>query len=171
MIFKEYSVTNDVINLAKNYESLTFNKKDKILNCCTFHNGEKLPAFIAEAVFKKTHPEFLRVGCFDHDFIFNDITVDVKAKLRNYEPRHFFSATVPSYQINNQNCKYYCFYSLTKENEKYRIWMCGKISKRMFIKKAKIWKAGSVDKSNGLKWKTDTYEIKYSELQVGNSKK
>lgn len=159
-----YTPDLGVINKAVDYGQ-TILDKDNSVNNKTFCNKNKFSSFVAEYCFGMIFPHFKFVSDYDCDYMYRDIKLDIKSKHRGVYPKLDYSATVPSYQINKQKCNYYVFCSTIGDLKNIKIYYCGGISKEQFIKKARFIKAGQIDGSNKLKFTTNSYKIKYKDLE------
>ena len=161
--FIKIAASREILVGAAMAKLSTTNSSDSV-NSRTFCTKNKFPAFIAEVSFGTVFSNFLYKPTFDYDYICDKYTVDIKSKHRSVYPALNFSATIPKYQVHNQNVTNYCFCSTIKEDNQYSVFLCGKISKFEFIKVATLREAGYTDTSNNMTFTEDSYELKYSDL-------
>lgn len=103
-----------------------------------------------------------REKSYDYDIIFNDEKIDVKTKPRaTVPPQLNYNASVPSYQLEKQDCDRYIFTRINPNLTK--VWVCGTIPKKDFVKKSEFAEKGSYDEK--WKWAVDSNYIKISKLQ------
>jgi hypothetical protein len=98
---------------------------------------------------------------YDYDIVKCDIKIDVKSKKCSSIPQPCYDCSVPAYNTK-QKCDYYIFTRILNDFKKG--WILGIISKEKFFKNARLYKKGEVDKSNGLRFKEDSYNIKIKDL-------
>jgi len=115
---------------------------------------------------------------YDYDLIKNDLKIDVKTKRRTVDPR-------PSYEVSiaetskHQKADTYAFISITFKEKRGKgrsatyhgvesIWLCGFMPKKEYFDKAKFWKKGDVDPSNGFTVHANMYNMPISSLKDSN---
>ncbi|SRR5258706_14720072 len=168
--FLEYDVTKQDMTLAYEYLDRNF-KIDYNLNRKTVNNGEcyRIAGILGEIVFQHLFGKrAIKSPEIDipYDFIVNDKKIDVKCKCRNVIPKPYFEASIFSYQLTKHfnDVDVYCFMSTTKDFSK--VYICGYMKKENWLNNVngRLWKAGETDLSNNMKFKEDTYSIKYQYL-------
>ena len=106
-----------------------------------------------------------------HDIQTKAGRIEVKTKERTVEPRPFYDCTVPAYNHEHQTPDWFVFVSLLSNghtnNKRFdRAFILGAIDLPSLQAKAKLWKVGMVDLSNGWKPTIDCYNIKISDLKT-----
>lgn len=114
--------------------------------------------------------------CSDYDLIFVGKTWDVKTKVRKDEPQPYFDATVDQ-SADHQRSDLLIFVAILgphlltdksiEEIRKYeytKAWIMGISTREDFYRKARHFKSGEVDPSNGLKYRENVSLVKYSQL-------
>jgi len=140
-------------------------KGSQHLNRFTFNNKDKIVSMLGEICFKKAYPAVTASDNLTYDYLLSGKKIDVKTKVRGLSPKLNFSGCVPKYQAEQEDVTHYCFLSCTIDDDDYRMWLCGRISKADFMEKAKFWAKGDVDGSNGLKFVSDTYALEYEQME------
>lgn len=93
------------------------------------------------------------------DFVFNEITFDVKAQGCNSAPGLNFAGTLYEEQAG-RDVDFYIFTRV--KNDFSKVWITGFISKEKFFERAKLIPAGT--KNNNFTYDQSRYEIEYSKL-------
>ena len=103
---------------------------------------------------------------FDYDVVLKDGTkIDVKTKRTTVKPKDFYECSVAQYNTN-QKCDGYAFVRV--KNDLSVGWFLGYLSKDRYFKIAKRLKKGDIDPSNNFVVKADCYNVKISELNIGD---
>ena len=112
---------------------------------------------------------------YDYDIWTRDERrVEVKTKRRTVRPRDYFDVSVARTSAH-QRPDLYIFVSIEFDDMKlvrgireYRgirnIWIVGQAEPEDYFARARIWKAGDIDKSNGFKTHVDMYNLPISEI-------
>lgn len=117
--------------------------------------------FLGEIIYNSV-VEGQHANTYDYDLILDTgETVDVKSKKTSVKPLPHYDCTVAGLNTR-QNCDHYGFTRI--RNDMGVGWVLGYISKKSFYEKAREWKAGEADPSNGFVVKTDCYSLPISEL-------
>jgi hypothetical protein len=112
---------------------------------------------------------------YDYDIWKNDRKIEVKTKRRTAAPADFFDVSVAK-TSRHQAPDLYIFVSIEFKNMTYektrrvyrgikKIWIVGQAEPEDYFTKAKIWKAGDIDVSNGFKTHVDMYNLPISEIE------
>jgi len=103
---------------------------------------------------------------FDYDVVLKDGTkIDVKTKRTTVKPKDFYECSVAKYNTN-QRCDGYAFVRV--KNDLSIGWFLGYLPKDKYFKIAKHLKKGDIDPSNNFVVKADCYNVKISELDIGD---
>lgn len=113
--------------------------------------GEYMVADYLRAEFSNTH---------DYDLIRNGIKIDVKTKRCTSPPRPDYECSVSTYY--KQMCNFYIFCRVLTDYS--QGWILGIIKRDDFFKKAKMYKKGTRDPSNGMVFKADSWNLEISKL-------
>mgnify|MGYP003648779566 FL=1 len=112
---------------------------------------------------------------YNYDLIKNKLKIDVKTKRRTVDPR-------PSYEVSiaetskHQKADTYAFISITFKGKRGKgrgatyhgvesVWLCGFMPKTEYFERAKFWKRGEVDPSNGFSVHANMYNLPISSLR------
>lgn len=161
-----YTVTvRDLQEVSKKYNELF--SDNNIINSKTIYNRKqsRIAGLLGEIVFKRIYPNALESSDMTYDFDYENYKIDVKCKYRKYPPIPDYEASFFLYQTNELfNADLYYFMS-TVPNYEY-VWLCGYIKKDDIINNPhkEIWKAGEIDKKNGMHFREDTLCLKYKYL-------
>jgi hypothetical protein len=168
--FIVYKTMSEDIELARKIHAQDF-KKSNNLNGKTVYNREesRIAGILGEIVFGK-YVGRLGVrgerGDVIYDYIVNGKKVDVKCKFRTVPPKPTFEASFFAYQSSSHfaDVDYYAFLSTIVGYE--YVWFCGVVSKQEWLKNplGRLWKAGEIDTSNGMKFQKDTWSVFYKDL-------
>ena len=103
---------------------------------------------------------------FDYDVVLKDGTkIDVKTKRTTVKPKDFYECSVAKYNTK-QRCDGYAFVRV--KNDLSVGWFLGYLSKDKYFNIAKSLKKGDIDPSNNFVVKADCYNVKISELEIGD---
>jgi hypothetical protein len=98
---------------------------------------------------------------YDYDLIKNGLKIDVKSKRCNSIPKEHYECSIPAYNTK-QKCDYYIFIRIYSDLTK--AWILGLKRKTDYLKEAVFYKKGFVDKTNGMEFKVDAYNLSISKL-------
>lgn len=162
-----YTVTvADLQEVAKKYNELF--DGTNVVNSRTIYNRKqsRIAGLLGEIVFKKIYPDAVESSDLTYDFDYEGFKIDVKCKFRKYPPTPEYEASFFLYQTNKKfNADLYYFMS-TLPDYSY-VWLCGYIKKDDIMNNPnkEIWRAGEIDKKNGMHFREDTLCLKYKYLQ------
>lgn len=149
------TITDNNINRARKRASHIGPNSRKI------SKGGELIGMLGEQLFLDNYGGEL-IDCHDYDISHPKIgNIDIKTKSCNGAPQDDYTCTVAAYQVNKEDCDYYCFYRI--HNNLSTGWFLGIISKKDFIKKATFHKKG--EKDGKYEVKADCYNVKISDLK------
>ena len=112
---------------------------------------------------------------YDYDIWSNDERrIEIKTKRRTVEPRDYYDVSVAKTSAH-QRPDLYIFVSIQFEDMKMvkgkrayygikNIWIVGQAEPEDYFSRAKIWRAGDIDKRNGFKTHVDMYNLPISEI-------
>jgi hypothetical protein len=120
---------------------------------------QRMTGYIAEACIQKTFSIFKYSESIDVDFTLDSLTIDSKAQGCNSKPLNNYSATLYEDQ-KERDTNYYIFSRVKKD---FTIaWICGIISKKKFLKIAKLQPKGTITKN--FTYDQSRYEVRYKDL-------
>lgn len=117
---------------------------------------------LGEVAFEHVFQDVIRDNCYDYDFIYEGMKVDIKTKLCNYLPKVEYELSILKYLKNIQKCDLYVFTRVNSELNKVELLGC--ISKYRYFKDSIFHKKGEIDTSNNYTFKKDCYNLKLSQL-------
>ncbi len=169
-----YHTTKDEIFYAKDIFAKRFSSSLSLNSRTVYDRMEsRLAGIVGEIVYQNLFPEAKQPPDWDisHDFFHENKKVDVKCKFRKVDPKDNFEASFFAYQIKKSfnNIDKYVFMSTKGDFSK--VWICGYIDKSDFMNRAKLWKKGQSDPTNGKLFHEDTYSVFYSQLNKYNLRK
>ena len=112
---------------------------------------------------------------YNYDIWKDGRKIEIKTKRRTVAPQEFFDVSVAK-TSKHQTPDLYIFASIEFENVTYEktkrvyrgiknIWIVGQATPEDYFAKAKVWKAGDIDASNGFKTHVDMYNLPISEIE------
>ena len=125
----------------------------------SFTKGKgNMTGFLGEVAFEKTFPQFDYVGgnSFTHDYEYNGLKVDVKAKRCTSRPLLKYNASVVETKFSKFEADVY-FFMRVHENLR-KVWLCGWCPKKSIITKKRFNAKGTCDE-DGFRFKADGYNI------------
>lgn len=166
-----YHTTKDEIFYAKDIFAKRFSSSLSLNSRTVYDRMEsRLAGIVGEMVYQNLFPKAKKTPDRDipFDFHHNELKVDVKCKYRKVDPRDDFEASFFEYQMlrSLQNVDRYVFMSTKDDFSK--VWLCGYIDKSDFMNRAKIWKKGQTDPTNGKVFHENTLSVFYSQLNKYN---
>jgi hypothetical protein len=118
--------------------------------------GEEIAAKVLNAKFDNLTKNI------DYDLILPDgRTVDVKTKRTSVEPKSHYECSISTYY--QQKCDLYAFVRV--HNDLHTGWFLGIYDRDEFFKDCTHRKKGDVDPSNNFRFKSDTFNLKISQLR------
>lgn len=114
--------------------------------------GEELLAEFLHAEVKDTR---------DYDLLKNGIRLEVKTKRTTVVPQGFHEASIAEFNTR-QDCDYYLFTRMFKDFS--GAWFLGVMPKYVYLHKARLLRAGTIDGSNGFLVKADCWNLRVDEL-------
>jgi len=164
MVYK--TTPEDIKRMYDEYEE-NFSKSN-LLNSKTVYGRKesRLAGVLGEIVFKNMYPDATKPDDITYDFDYKSFKIDVKCKFRTVVPSLEYEASFFLYQSTKDfNADLYYFMS-TKEPYSH-VWICGFIHKADILSNPhmQIWRAGDVDRSNGMTFRKDTVCLKYKYLK------
>ena len=160
-MFKKIRITEDMIKTATS-------RAAKIPNTInTFMDFERHKVgFIGEELFKKAFPmseESFGKNVYYYDYILGKRKVEIKTKMCTTTPSPYYECSI--YNYFEQKPEYYFFTRIMKKNGGYPYgWLLGYISAKEFKKKNYYVPKGQLQQ-NGFVTRTDTWNIRISELK------
>lgn len=145
-------------------------KKNYVSNNSSIFNGNQekqilanLTGRLGEHFFQELNPNAIKFNTVDYDFTLNHEKIDIKTKrMKHLRLKDFYTVDIPDYQVRNQKTDSYSFFIINESMD--QIAVLGKISKKDFIKKSKLFKKDSVVERNGFIYKVDTRSLELKEL-------
>ena len=99
---------------------------------------------------------------YDYDFIYNDITIDVKTKKCGITPKNEYECSVTSFNAT-QKCMMYVFVSVLNTFKKG--WILGYYNKDDYCGDAIFHHKGDKDTKNNFEFRCDCYNITIGKLK------
>jgi len=162
-----YHTTKHEIFYAKDIFAKRFSSS-LALNSKTIYDRmeSRLAGIVGEMVYQSLFPNAQKTPDRDipFDFLHDRLKVDVKCKYRKVDPRDDFEASFFEYQMRRslENVNRYVFMSTKDDFSK--VWICGYIDKSDFMSRARLWKKGQTDPTNGKVFHENTLSVFYSQL-------
>jgi len=152
----EIEITDEMILLARDKS-----REMGALNKSILNGGGNLAGFVGEFVAQKVLGGKIE-NTYQYDLVLeNGKKVDVKTKQTGFEPKPEYDCSVSSIS-KIQDCDTYAFVRV--KNDLTTAWFLGSIDKKKFFRKAKHFKKGEVDESNGYTVKADCWNLKIKDL-------
>jgi hypothetical protein len=148
----------------KKYNKLSKEVKKTGYNKRSYRSGKfLLHSILSEIVVKDMLGSKAKIkNAYDYDIIYNFDKIDIKLKPNSdKDPKPYWNASIPAYQLKKQRCDGYIFTRLNRDLT--ILWITGILSKQDFESKAKFAKTGSLD--GRWKWDIDSYYIKIEDLE------
>ena len=160
-MFKKVFITPEMIKTATKRAA----KVPNTIN--TFMNFERHKVgFIGEEIFKAIFPiadESTGKNVYYYDYTLGRRKVEIKTKMCTTTPSHNYECSI--YNYFKQDPEYYFFVRVLKKNGSYPYgWLLGYISEKEF-KKSNYYVPRGQMQSNGFVTRTDTWNIKISDLK------
>jgi len=164
--FIEVNITNEMLEEAKSRNESFKNKYGSNGTHRTNKENQRIVGYLAEVAINKCFKsvEYV-VGDDNIDFISKNkkVTLDSKAQGCNGMPKIDYVATL--YEEQNKRPVDMYIFSRVK-NDFTKVWICGFISKKDYIKYAKLMPKGT--KNNNFTYDNSRYELEYSKLHNPN---
>lgn len=157
--FIEVDIPEEMVDKAKRSTINVINSKNTLIKDDT----SSVIGTLGELMFKLVFPNAIQANTFNYDFIWNQKTIDIKTKTTSSNvPKETYENSIFAYQ-SRFICDEYVFINVSRDYKKG--WILGKIDKKDYLSKAKLYKKGDVDKNNGFVFKADKYNLAISELE------
>jgi len=120
----------------------------------------------------------------DYDMIYKGEKIEVKTKRRTVPPKGFYDVSVAKTSTHQQPDRYvfismefgeFGYYgkpalgTIRRGGKWYKnpknIWLCGDMSARDYFQRAKLWRKGTKDDSNGFMTLVDMYNMRIDQLE------
>ena len=154
-------ITPDMIEKAKERDKGKYNNR-------SFMNGDgNFVGFLGEYIVSFLRPDLIHVDCFNYDFLFRNLKLEVKTKHQTvpHSPRGDYEASVDVNSMH-QETDFYIFCRIYKIKNEYPYgWVMGGISKANFLIQSRKLIKGDKDGDNGYIVKQDCYNIYYNKLR------
>lgn len=98
---------------------------------------------------------------YNYDISFENIKLEIKTKERRGSPKPEYDCSIAKYNTKQQ-CDWYFFVSI--DNNHNYAWLLGAEKKADYFAKAREYKKGDIDPSNGFVFKADCFNVAISEL-------
>jgi len=133
----------------------------------SIRNGAgNVAGFLGEEVVLAAFEGATSANTYQHDIVWENVTLEVKTKDRTVAPRLGYEASVANYNTT-QKADVYVFVSLyrPKDTQDYTTgWVMGIIEKEKYKERATFLNVGDIDPSNGWKVKAACYNLPYDDL-------
>jgi len=154
--FVEVNVTQEMRDAADKRDKSFYNRLGNVGTHRTDKGRQRTTGYLAEAAVASVFPRLEYSKDPNIDFIFKDITFDVKAQGCNSMPSPTFVGTL----YEEQSSREVDFYIFTRvKNDFTKVWITGFVSKKQFLSTAKLIPVGAVN--NNFRYDQARYEIEY----------
>lgn len=155
----EIDITSEMILLAEKRNTEFLNKYGNFGTHRLDNSKQRMTGYLAEIAVKFAYPDFKFSNDPNVDFVYLDMTIDIKAQGCNSIPKPHYVATLYEEQAFRP-VDIYIFVRV--KNDQTKVWITGFLSKKLFLEQAKLIPAGT--KNNNFVYDEPRYELAYSEL-------
>jgi hypothetical protein len=157
--FVEVSITKDMVDKAESRNKAFYKKCGNAGTHRTDKGRQRMTGYLAEQAVKLVYPKLDFSDDATVDFVFQDVTFDVKSQGCNSAPGLDFAGTL--YEEQQDRKVDFLIFTRVK-NDFTKAWITGFIRKDKFLSTAKLIPAGTAN--NNFRYDQSRFEIAYRML-------